>query len=219
MKILIFDLDDTLIDEQKYVQSGFDYIASKISKEFSKLNIKKKLNKILNKNGRGNVFDIFFKNYNEKRIIDRFVRLYRGHQPNIVLKIEAKNILKKLKKLGFSVYLLTDGHKLAQRKKINKLQLNKYFKKIYVTHEYGHKKMKPNLFCFRLIKKREKVKWSEIVYIGDNPKKDFVKLNSVGALTVRVLTGPFKNLKVGRKFDAKYKIKSLSSLNFKKFYN
>ena len=35
----------------------------------------KKILQILNKNGRGNVFDIFFKNYNEKRIIDRFVRV------------------------------------------------------------------------------------------------------------------------------------------------
>jgi putative hydrolase of the HAD superfamily len=219
MKILIFDLDDTLIDEQKYVQSGFNYVASKISKEFSKTEIKKNLNKILNKNGRGNTFNIFFQTYNKKKIIEKFVKLYRKHTPNITLKIEAKNLLKKLKKLGFSLYLITDGHKLAQRKKINKLKLNKYFKKIYVTHEYGLKRMKPNLFCFRLIKKKEKVKWSEIVYIGDNPKKDFVKLNSVGAITVRVLTGPFKNLKVNKNFDAKHKIKNLSSLKFKKFYN
>ena len=219
MKILIFDLDDTLIDEQKYVQSGFNYVANKISKEFSKTNIKKNFNKILFKNGRGNIFDIFFQSYNKKKKIQKFVKLYRNHQPNISLKVEAKELLKKLKRLKFSTYLVTDGHKLAQRRKINKLQLNKYFKKIYITHEYGYKKMKPNLYCFRLIKKKEKVKWSEIVYIGDNPNKDFVKLNSVGANTIRVLTGPYKNLMVNKNFDAKYKIKSLNSLKLKKFYH
>ena len=219
MKILIFDLDDTLIDEQKYAQSGFNYVANKISKEFSKTNIKKNFNKILFKNGRGNIFDIFFQSYNKKKKIQKFVKLYRNHQPNISLKVEAKELLKKLKRLKFSTYLVTDGHKLAQRRKINKLQLNKYFKKIYITHEYGYKKMKPNLYCFRLIKKKEKVKWSEIVYIGDNPNKDFVKLNSVGANTIRVLTGPYKNLKVNKNFDAKYKIKSLNSLKLKKFYH
>ena len=219
MKILIFDLDDTLIDEQKYAQSGFNYVANKISKEFSKTNIKKNFNKILFKNGRGNIFDIFFQSYNKKKKIQKFVKLYRNHQPNISLKVEAKELLKKLKRLKFSTYLVTDGHKLAQRRKINKLQLNKYFKKIYITHEYGYKKMKPNLYCFRLIKKKEKVKWSEIVYIGDNPNKDFVKLNSVGANTIRVLTGPYKNLKVNKNFDAKYKIKNLSSLKLKKFYH
>ena len=219
MKILIFDLDDTLIDEQKYVQSGFNYVANKISKEFSKTNIKKNFNKILFKNGRGNIFDIFFQSYNKKKKIQKFVKLYRNHQPNISLKVEAKELLKKLKRPKFSTYLVTDGHKLAQRRKINKLQLNKYFKKIYITHEYGYKKMKPNLYCFRLIKKKEKVKWSEIVYIGDNPNKDFIKLNSVGANTIRVLTGPYKNLKVNKNFDAKYKIKSLNSLKLKKFYH
>lgn len=218
MKILIFDLDDTLIDEQKYAQSGFNYVANKISKEFSKTNIKKNFNKILFKNGRGNIFDIFFQSYSKKKMIQKFVRLYRNHQPNISLKVEAKELLIKLKRLKFSTYLVTDGHKLAQLRKINKLQLNKYFKKIYITHEYGYKKMKPNLYCFRLIKKKEKVKWSEIVYIGDNPNKDFVKLNSVGANTIRVLTGPYKNLKVNKNFDAKYKIKNLSSLKLKKFY-
>ena len=219
MKILIFDLDDTLIDEQKYVQSGFNYVANKISKEFSKTNIKKNFNKILFKNGRENIFDIFFQSYSKKKMIQKFVKLYRNHRPNISLKVEAKELLKKLKRLKFSTYLVTDGHKLAQLRKINKLQLNKYFKKIYITHEYGHKKMKPNLYCFRLIKKKEKVKWSEIVYIGDNPNKDFVKLNSVGANTIRVLTGPYKNLKVNKNFDAKYKIKNLSSLKLKKFYH
>ncbi len=161
----------------------------------------------------------FFKVIIKKKKIQKFVKLYRNHQPNISLKVEAKELLKKLKRLKFSTYLVTDGHKLAQRRKINKLQLNKYFKKIYITHEYGYKKMKPNLYCFRLIKKKEKVKWSEIVYIGDNPNKDFVKLNSVGANTIRVLTGPYKNLKVNKNFDAKYKIKSLNSLKLKKFYH
>ena len=140
MKILIFDLDDTLIDEQRYVQSGFNYVANKISKEFSKTNIKKNFNKILSKNGRGNIFDIFFQTYNEKKIIQKFVKLYRNHQPNISLKIEAKKLLKKLKRLEFSMYLVTDGHKLAQHRKINKLQLNKYFKKYMLLMNMDKKK-------------------------------------------------------------------------------
>ena len=42
-------------------------MANKISKEFSKTNIKKNFNKILSKNGRGHIFDIFFQTYNEKK--------------------------------------------------------------------------------------------------------------------------------------------------------
>ena len=52
-----------------------------------------------------------------------------------------------------------------------------------------------------------------MVYIADNPKKDFVNCNKVGILTVRLLRGEFKNLKVTRNFDAKYKIKDLKEIN------
>jgi putative hydrolase of the HAD superfamily len=217
MKIIIFDLDDTLIAEKKYVQSGFKFVSKKINKEFQKKKIEEKLNKILHKFGRGKVFDIFFNNLTKKNFINQYVKSYRGHYPKIKLKVEAKNLLEKLKKKKFSVYLLTDGDKLAQRQKIKKLNLKKYFKSIYVTHEYGKKNMKPSLYCFEKIKKIEKVQWAQIVYIGDNPKKDFVNLNSVGATTIRVLTGPFKNLKVQNKFDANFKIKNLKDINLKLF--
>jgi len=39
----------------------------------------------------------------------------------------------------------------------------------------------------------------------------------VGATTIRVLTGPFKNLKVQNKFDANFKIKNLKDINLKLF--
>ena len=36
MKILIFDLDDTLIDDRKYVASGLRAVANQISQDFQK---------------------------------------------------------------------------------------------------------------------------------------------------------------------------------------
>ena len=52
-----------------------------------------------------------------------------------------------------------------------------------------------------------------MVYIGDNPKKDFVNCNKVGILTVRLLRGEFKTLRIAKNFDAKYKIKNLKEVN------
>ena len=58
------------------------------------------------------------------------------------------------------------------------------------------------------VKKIEKCSFSQMMYIGDNPKKYFVNCNKAGTLTIRLLRGEFKTLSVARNFDAKYKIKN-----------
>ena len=53
------------------------------------------------------------------------------------------------------------------------------------------------------------------MYIGDNPKKDFLNCNKKRILTVRLMKGEFKDLRVSKQYDAKYKIKNLSMLKKK----
>ena len=52
-----------------------------------------------------------------------------------------------------------------------------------------------------------------MVYIGDNPIKDFVNCNKVGIKTIRIMKGEFKNYINRFPCDAKYKIKQLKDLN------
>jgi putative hydrolase of the HAD superfamily len=217
MKIIIFDLDDTLIDEIKYVKSGFRHVSKKISNIFNSKKVEWHLNKVFRFYGRGKVFDNFFKEFLKPKQIDYLIKCYRQHVPDIKLKREARILLNKLQKKNISMYLVTDGDKVAQKKKIIKLSLNKYFKKIFITHEYGARNMKPSLYCFKKIKLLENISWKELVYIADNPRKDFINLNLVGAKTIRVLTGPYKHMKVPKNYDAQYKINSLK--NFKLDFN
>ena len=58
----------------------------------------------------------------------------------------------------------------------------------------------------------EKTNWENIVYIGDNPHKDFVNLNKVNAITIRILKGDYANHKVVSTYDAKHKIYDLNEL-------
>ena len=51
-----------------------------------------------------------------------------------------------------------------------------------------------------------------MVYIGDNPNKDFVNCNEAGIMTVRLLKGEFKNIKKKYPYDAKVKIYKLSEI-------
>ena len=215
--ILIFDLDDTLYTEKEFVKSGFKAVSSYLHLNF-KLNKKKiflQLLKNLKKNGRGKIFDslCFQLKLKKKFLVKKLIQVYRTHDPKISLSKDAIKILKHYS--GLSKYIVTDGNYLVQKKKINSLKIEKYFKKIYYTNYYGIKYNKPSLFCFNKIKKKEKVNWNELVYIGDNPRKDFFNCNKKKILTVRLMRGEFKDLRVSKQYDAKYKIKNLLMLKKK----
>jgi putative hydrolase of the HAD superfamily len=54
-----------------------------------------------------------------------------------------------------------------------------------------------------------------MVYVGDDPAKDFVNLKPLGVHTIRVLTGSHKMLQVDERFDAEHTISSLAELKKK----
>ena len=58
--------------------------------------------------------------------------------------------------------------------------------------------------------KIEKCNPNEIIYIGDNPNKDFINIKKIGIRTLRVLTGSFKDLSLSRDYEAEHKINNLS---------
>ena len=118
------------------------------------------------------------------------------------------NSLRKIRK-KYSLYLVTDGNKIVQKNKVEALGIKNIFKKIFITHRFGLKNAKPSLYCFEIIKKIEECTWSDMIYIGDNPHKDFVNLNKVGAETARILNGSFKKYKAKRGYDAKKTYKNI----------
>jgi putative hydrolase of the HAD superfamily len=108
--------------------------------------------------------------------------------------------------------VVTDGHKITQQKKAEVLQLQRWFRKILLTHRYGLQRAKPSTYCFNLIRRRERCVWTDLVYIADNPAKDFVNLNRLNVTTVRVLTGMYKDVRAKKGFEARHTIPSLSHL-------
>ena len=112
------------------------------------------------------------------------IQLYR-YRP-IQLEFPPKNT-KFLKSIAHNIYLITDGNKLVQSNKINSFGLKEIFKKCLITNQYGLKFQKPAVYSFDLVRKIEKTKWSNMIYVGDNPAKDFLALNSLGGTTIQTL--------------------------------
>lgn len=213
-KLLVFDLDDTLYDELTYVMSGFSAVA-KFLEETTHLKIKdtlKEMSEILGTQGRGAVFDTLLKNHHlfTKKLVKKCLQVYRHHIPKIELYPDSKRLFKRYE--GKPLFIVTDGNKIVQEIKIKALLLDKYVEHYYLTNRYGKKMAKPSPFCFQLICKKMNVTPDDVVYIADNPYKDFVGLKPLGFQTVRILRGCYKDVKLGEAFEADRTITSLDEI-------
>ncbi len=216
--IIVFDLDDTLYEEITYVRSGFKAVANHLSKNYkieTSKNIYRHFAKLLEEQGRGKVFDSFLDKYNlsNRRIVKKCLAVYRLHNPKIRLSASGLSCLERLK--DYPKFLVTDGNKIVQTKKVKSLKIDKYFRHMIVTHNYGLKHAKPSPYCFHKILQWENAIPQDLVYIGDNPKKDFVNLKKDGFRTVRVMTGEHKDVEAQFKYEADYQINSLDELSIK----
>ena len=177
IEAVIFDLDDTLYSEKDYVRSGYRAITAafeQVDNMEEKLwaSFEKKLpaiDAVLEAEG---IFDVDSKS--------KALQIYRHHIPSINLYFGVEQLLgrlKQTKKLG----LITDGRPEGQRAKIAALGIDGYFEKIIVTDEMGGQAYrKPNEAAFLLMQQTLGVPFEKMVYIGDNPKKDFIAPGKLG---------------------------------------
>jgi putative hydrolase of the HAD superfamily len=214
--VLIFDLDDTLYSELSFVHSGFRAVAALGEERFDwpAADSARRLSDILAAQGRGRIFD----NWLGQRLprvprtlVQECVKCYRHHFPDIALPEEHRRLLENLAAKQ-RIYLVTDGHKIAQANKIAALRIAPYFEHCYITHRYGLAAAKPSMRCFDLIRRRENCSWQSLVYIGDNPAKDFVGLNRAGGVSVRVLTGQHADAEARPGYEAGSRLESLCDL-------
>lgn len=213
MKVYVFDLDDTLYDEITFVRSGFRAVANYLS-EFGipAEDAYQRMCSILEKQGRGQVFNDMLLHYGlgGQRHIRKCLSIYRLHNPKISLRADAEEVLNELKELP--IYIVTDGNKVVQHNKLLALGLYARVKKCFITYRHGRIHSKPSPYCFHKISLLEKVDPSDIVYIGDNPNKDFVGIKPLGFRTIRIRNGAFKDLSMPESYNADAEIESLSEL-------
>ena len=212
--VIVFDLDDTLYEELTYVKSGFCAVAEYLHETYQ-IDPQESLSIMLKKltGGRGSIFDSVLKEFDiyTYKNVRKCVSVYRGHTPNITLSKDTEACLARLAAYH-PIYIVTDGNKLVQKKKLITLGLYERVKFCFITYRYGLKHSKPSPYCFRKICEREKVTPSSVVYIGDNPYKDFVGIKPLGFKTIRILRGHFKDVKLSRKYEAEHQIYSLEEL-------
>lgn len=216
MKTIIFDLDDTLYEEKKYVLSGFKSTSEYIETKFNidKNKIYKECIYELEIRGRGKIFDFVLKKNKifSSRLVKKLVCAYRNHIPLIKPYLGVKETLLALRKRGIKLGIITDGLASVQRIKIKALNLENLFDLIIFTSDYGREHWKPSIYSYKKIIKYFKMPADQITYVGNNPHKDFLGANKLGIKTIRLLKGTYKDVTLPYPLDARFYITKIEDV-------
>ena len=216
----IFDLDDTLYEEMQYVRAGMKSVSKFLSKKYG-IDCNKLYDssmEILERDGRGKVFDKLCESFKLKEDIKTLVDKYRETEPELTLYSDAEEFLSLLKETGCKLGIITDGNARVQEAKVKGLNLDKWVDAVILTDRLkdkeGNSFSKPQTEVYEECLKLLGSKASESVYIGDNPNKDFIGAKKLGLKTVRIIreTGMFVNSVMPKEYEAEMTIHSFEEL-------
>lgn len=176
IKGVIFDLDDTLYSEKEYVRSGYkvvsDYLGGRYEEKlwsFFEAG-KPAIDELLMELGRED----------EKAEV---LNVYRSHKPDINLYPGVAEMITDLKAKGIKVGIITDGRPEGQRNKLEALGLA--VDDVIITDDLGGVQFrKPCDIAFRILLTRWRLNPADVVYVGDNPAKDFQAPQQLGMRSI-----------------------------------
>lgn len=198
----MFDLDDTLYPERQFAQSGFRAAAAWARSTIASDDAAGSLDGIehdmlaaLDSGKLGGLFaDVLAARLGADeaaRHLDGFLAAYRDHSPEIALFADAADLLTGLGAFDGgappAIGLITDGTVAVQTAKVAALGLERAFSRIVYTHGLGGRAYaKPHPASFEAMEQALGGPGVQLVYIGDNPSKDFVSPNARGWISVQV---------------------------------
>ena len=107
------------------------------------------------------------------------LKVYRSHKPDIHPYSGVAEMIAELKEKGIKVGIITDGRPEGQRNKLKSLGLD--IDDVIITDELGGVQFrKPCDIAFRIMATRWRLNPADIVYVGDNPAKDFQAPQQLG---------------------------------------
>lgn len=183
-KILLIDIDDTLLDFhksediairklfEKYIPSKVDEIVpeyKKINKQYWKMHeegkigreelIVKRFKDIFNSVG---LFDYDFSKINEE---------YFSILSSVPVELDGALEFLEVASNIFDIYAVTNGVKRVQEKRLSLVSIPKYFKKIFISEEVGYQKPDTRFFDHVFNELNIKSK-DEVVIFGDSLTSD-----------------------------------------------
>lgn len=175
---VIFDLDDTLYSEKEYVRSGYAAVSDYLGGNYE--------DTLWKHFQEGNpAIDKLLEELNREAEKETVLNVYRSHKPSIHLYDGVIELIDEIKSNDIKVGIITDGRPEGQRNKLESLGLESHVDDIIITDELGGTQFrKPCDIAFRILQTRWRLPASEMVYVGDNPAKDFQAPQQLGMKSI-----------------------------------
>jgi len=188
----VFDMDDTLYPEIEFVRGGFEAAGRLLDGIAGRpVGGADAFLAVLREEGPFRVFDSGLERLGlarEPELVARLVCAYRSHEPRIRLHAGVPELLRELRQAGLRTAVITDGPPDVQRSKWRALGLDGLVDLVtYAWDVEGRGPCpKPDPGAFRHVEECFGLRGERLVYVGDNPGRDFPPADSCGWRTVRM---------------------------------
>lgn len=186
-----FDLDDTLYLERDYVKSGFRAVAEHVAAGDGELQGRAfaLMWEGFLGGARGTTFNTLlatFPELGERYTITDLVACYREHAPTIDLLPGVEALLLELQSRGARLAVISDGPLVSQAAKAAALGVARYADPVILTDAWGQAYWKPHARAFGAVACAFGLPPERLLYVGDNPEKDFHAPTRLGWRSVRL---------------------------------
>ena len=185
----MFDLDDTLYLERSFAESGFRAADAWLERETGLSGLEAQCIELFRNGQREQIFNralLVLGAEGEADLVARLVHVYRTHQPNIKLASDAVRYLRnRSRQVAYA--LITDGQPETQLGKVRALELEQLLGRVICTGVWGREFWKPHPRAFEAIEAWSGRTAADLVYVADNPTKDFVTPRARGWWTVQIV--------------------------------
>lgn len=193
MRVVCFDLDDTLYKEIDFLESAYkeiaEYAVGECGGYSANLNSHalKAYNRMIDAYHNGqNAFDELNKYLGINKPVSDYLYVYRNHKPRIVLSEEVERMFCSMVRFGLRIGLISDGRSVQQRNKIEALGLKRWIEEedIIISEEFGSEKPAKENYAYFM---KRYSHCQSFIYVGDNVKKDFIAPNRLGWETIGLM--------------------------------
>jgi putative hydrolase of the HAD superfamily len=195
---VLFDLDDTLFDQSHFFAGAFAAAAAECGSAAAP-RVAAELAAVTRErtSGGSGIFEEALRRAGlapDPERLRRMAEAYLAHRPERLSPYEGVEAMLAALAARWPLGLVSDGPAATQAAKLAALGIGHYFTAVVFSDALGGAAArKPSPVPFLAALDELRVAPERAVYVGDNPRRDFVGARALGLLTVRVLTGEYRD--------------------------